>query len=48
MAKKLSKAEKKAMVQKAEEARAKHPKAKTGLSGFETIDEEAKKLSGQH
>jgi len=45
MAQKLSKEQKKAMIQKAEEERAKHPKQKNGVSGFETIDEDAKKLS---
>ncbi|WP_169790273.1 hypothetical protein [Loigolactobacillus rennini] len=47
MAKKLSKAQKKAMIQKAQEARAKHPQAKSAKSGFESIDEEARKLTGQ-
>ncbi|MFQ4157209.1 hypothetical protein ACKE7A_08805 [Lactiplantibacillus argentoratensis] len=45
MAQKLSKEQKKAMIQKAEEERAKHPKKKSSVSGFETIDEDAKKLS---
>jgi len=45
MAQKLSKEQKKAMIQKAEEERAKHPKKKSGVSCFETIDEDAKKLS---
>jgi len=34
MAQKLSKEQKKAMIQKAEEERAKHPKQKNGVSGF--------------
>ncbi|WP_288531028.1 hypothetical protein [uncultured Secundilactobacillus sp.] len=41
---KLSKEQRKAMIQKAEEERAKHPKPKNTKSGFETIDEEAEKL----
>ncbi|MBW4803008.1 hypothetical protein MK904_03570 [Loigolactobacillus coryniformis] len=48
MAKKLSKAEKKELIQKAEEARAKHPQPKSAVSGFETIDKEAEKLSGRN
>lgn len=44
---KLSKEQKKAMIEKAEEERAKHPK-KSGVSGFETIDADAKKLSEEN
>lgn len=45
MAQKLSKEQKKAMIQKVEEERAKHPKQKSGVSGFETLDADAKKLA---
>jgi len=45
MAEKLSKEQKKAMIQKVEEERAKHPKQKSGVSGFETLDADAKKLA---
>ncbi|WP_164478928.1 hypothetical protein [Lactobacillus selangorensis] len=47
MAQKLSKEQKKAMIQKAEEDRAKNPKKKDGKSGFETIDAEAEKLQNE-
>ncbi|MDA5386653.1 hypothetical protein [Loigolactobacillus backii] len=48
MAEKLSKAQKKEMIQKAEEDRAKHPKAKSDISGFETIDKESRKLEKEN
>lgn len=43
MAGKLSKEERKALIEKAEEDRAKHPQKKT-KSGFAVLDEEAEKL----
>ena len=47
MAGKLSKEQRKALIQKAEEDRAKHPAKKDEKSGFAAIDEEAEKLDGQ-
>lgn len=44
---KLSKEQRKAMIQKAEEERAKHPKPKSTKSGFATIDEDAEKLENE-
>ncbi|GKS82308.1 hypothetical protein LPAF129_19940 [Ligilactobacillus pabuli] len=43
MSKKLSKEERKALIQKATEERAKHPQESTG-SGFAKLDEDAKNL----
>jgi hypothetical protein len=43
---KLSKEQRKAMIQKAEEDRAKHPQAKKG-SGFANLDKEAERLSNE-
>lgn len=48
MAGKLSKEQKKALIEKAEEDRAKHPKPNNGKSGFATIDEAAEKLENQN
>ncbi|MGL0749488.1 hypothetical protein [Secundilactobacillus paracollinoides] len=48
MSNKLSKEERKAMIEKAEEERAKHPKPKSTKSGFATIDDEAEKLQGNN
>ncbi|WP_173021270.1 hypothetical protein [Secundilactobacillus folii] len=48
MANKLSKEQRKALIEKAEEDRAKHPKPKSGKSGFATIDEAAEKLENQN
>ncbi len=48
MAGKLSKEQRKALIQKAEEDRAKHPAKKGGKSGFAAIDAEADKLASQH
>ncbi|KIS02942.1 hypothetical protein [Paucilactobacillus wasatchensis] len=45
---KLSKEERKALIEKAEEQRAKNPKPKSKESGFATIDKEAEKLEGKN
>ncbi|WP_164848033.1 hypothetical protein [Lacticaseibacillus hulanensis] len=45
MAGKLSKEQRKALIQKAEEDRAKHPVKKDAKSGFAAIDAEADKLT---
>ncbi|TDG75073.1 hypothetical protein [Secundilactobacillus malefermentans] len=47
MAGKVSKADRKAMIEKAEEERSKHPQKRT-KSGFATIDEEADKLAKEN
>lgn len=47
MAGKLSKQERKALIQEAEKKRAEHPAKKTE-SGFATIDKEAEKLENEH
>lgn len=47
MAGKLSKEQRKALIQKAEEDRAKHPVKNDGKSGFAAIDAEAEKLDGE-
>jgi len=44
---KLSKEQRKAMIQKAEEDRAKHPQSKKG-SGFANLDKEAERLSNEN
>lgn len=48
MAGKLSKEQRKELIQKAEEDRAKHPVNNHGKSGFAAIDAEAAKLAGKH
>lgn len=45
MAKKLTKEEKKALIEKAEAERSNNPKASNGASGFDAINKEAEKLS---
>ncbi|MCF6164704.1 hypothetical protein LROSL1_2192 [Furfurilactobacillus rossiae] len=45
---KLSKEERKALIEKAEEDRAKNPKSESKESGFATIDADAKKLEGEN
>lgn len=45
---KLSKEQRKAMIEKAEEDRAKNPKPKNKVSGFATIDKDAEKLSNEN
>lgn len=45
---KLSKEQRKALIEKAEEQRAKNPQPKKKVSGFATIDKEADKLSSQN
>ncbi|WP_461240603.1 hypothetical protein [Paucilactobacillus sp. N302-9] len=45
---KLSKQQKKAMIEQAEEQRAKNPQPQKKESGFATIDHEAEKLSDQN
>lgn len=46
MAGKLSKQERKALIEKAEEERAKHPQKKA--SGFAALEKDAEKLENQH
>ncbi|KRM86730.1 hypothetical protein [Lacticaseibacillus thailandensis] len=48
MAGKLSKEQRKALIQKAEEDRSKHPQKQSGQSGFAAIDAEAEKLENEN
>ncbi|GAB6092786.1 hypothetical protein [Furfurilactobacillus curtus] len=45
---KLSKEERKALIEKAEEDRAKNPKPANKVSGFATIDADAQKLEDEN
>lgn len=45
---KVSKEARKALIEKAEEQRAKNPKPKSKVSGFATIDKEAEKLESEN